>query len=186
MRFVQSTQKGSDTVISIREATIEDLHLLREVGMNTYSEHFSEIWTEAGMQNFLNEDFSICELRKSIESPASHCWLIASDEENRTVGFAKVNWSKTIPISGETGAELQKIYFLKSQAGKGYGAQLLRHIEDLAQSRKAGFIWLDVLKTNANAQRFYENSGFKALGEIPFCTDKAEIGMVVMCCELTR
>lgn len=173
-------------MINIREAVIEDLPMLRDIGMATYKEHFSEIWTTTGMQHFLSEDFSISELQKSIGSPASHCWLIAFDEKDRTVGFSKVNWSKPIPISDQVGTELQKIYFLKSQAGKGYGKQLLQFIRDTAQNRNEGFIWLDVLKTNSNAQRFYESFGFRALGEIPFSTDKAEIGMVVMCCDLSQ
>ena len=173
-------------MISIREATIEDIPLLQELGMKTYREHFSEIWTATGMQNFLNEDFSTREMQKSIESPAHHCWLIAFDETNHAVGFSKVNWSKPMPLPGQVGSELQKIYFLKSQAGKGYGKQLLQLIHQYAKTRKEGAIWLDVLKSNTSAQRFYENCGFEALGEIPFSTDKADIGMVVMRCDLSR
>ena len=173
-------------MITIRQATIEDLHALREIGTSTYKEHFSQIWTTAGMQNFLDEDFSIHALEKSIKSPAHHCWLIALDEQNRAVGYSKVNWSKRIPLSTQAGAELQKIYFLKSQAGKGYGKQLLQFIHDAAQDRNQGSIWLDVLKSNSDAQRFYEHFGFRTLGEVPFSTDMAEIGMTVMCLDLSQ
>lgn len=173
-------------MITIREATIEDLQALREIGIETYKEHFSDIWTAAGIQNFLSQDFSVSELRRSIGSPINHCWLIALNKEDQAVGFSKVNWSKPIPMSDQIGAELQKIYFLKSQAGKGYGKQLLQFIHDSAKNRNEGFIWLDVLKTNSNAQRFYESFGFRALGEIPFSTDIAEIGMIVMCRDLSR
>ncbi|MBT2373072.1 hypothetical protein [Pseudomonas fluorescens] len=55
-------------MITIREATIEDLHILQDIGIETYKEHFSDIWTAAGIQNFLSEDFSSRELQKSIES----------------------------------------------------------------------------------------------------------------------
>lgn len=173
-------------MITIREATIEDLHVLRDIGIETYREHFSDIWTATGIQNFLSEDFSVFELQKSIESPTRHCWLIAFDEEGRAIGFSKINWSKPTPLSAQVGAELQKIYFLKSQAGKGYGKQFLKFIQDSAQNHNEDFIWLDVLKTNSNAQRFYEGFGFRTLGEIPFSTDKAEIGMVVMGCDLSQ
>ncbi len=173
-------------MITIREATIDDFQPLRDIGIETYKEHFSDIWTATGMQNFLSNDFSACALQKSIGSPTNHCWLIAFDEEDQAVGFSKVNWSKPIPLSDQRGTELQKIYFLKSQAGKGYGKQLLQFIHDSAQNRDEGFIWLDVLKTNSNARRFYERFGFRALGEIPFSTDIAEIGMVVMCRDLSR
>lgn len=38
----------------------------------------------------------------------------------------------------------------------------------------------------AGARRFYEGFGFEVLGDIPFSTDKTEIGMVVMCCDISR
>lgn len=173
-------------MITIREATTEDIQALSAIGIETYREHFSDIWTATGMQDFLNQDFSFDALQRSLQLPAAHCWLLASDAEGRVVGFAKVNWSKPMPVSAEVGAELQKIYFLKSQAGNGYGKQLLQVICQMAKEREERFVALDVLRSNANAQRFYERFGFEAVGEIPFSTDKAEIGMVVMRCDLCR
>ncbi|MFW0753945.1 GNAT family N-acetyltransferase [Pseudomonas sp. H11T01] len=173
-------------MINIREATNADLNALREIGCETYREHFSAIWSPAGMQGFLNQDFSPSALGKSLESPASHWWLVASDDSGRVVGFSKVNWSTPAPLTGEMGVELQKIYFLKSDAGRGYGKQLLRFICDRAIEHGERLLWLDVLKTNANARRFYESFGLREVGEIPFKTDTAEIGMVVMACELSR
>lgn len=178
--------KPGRNMINIREATKADLDVLREVGCETYREHFSAIWSLAGMQGFLNQDFSPSALGKSLESSASHLWLIASDDSGRVVGFSKVNWSTPAPLTGEVGVELQKIYFLKSEAGRGYGKQLLRFICNRAIERGERLLWLDVLKTNSNARRFYEGFGFQEIGEIPFKTDLAEIGMVVMACELSR
>ncbi|NVZ69443.1 GNAT family N-acetyltransferase [Pseudomonas costantinii] len=167
-------------MINIREATKADLNALREVGCTTYREHFSTLWSPAGMQQFLDQDFSPEALNQSLESSGRHLWLIALSESGSVVGFAKINWSVPAPLTGEVGAELQKIYFLKSAAGQGYGKRLLHFIRDLAAQRGERLLWLDVLKTNANARRFYEASGFKHIGEIPFNTDLAEIGMVVM------
>ena len=171
-------------MIHIREATNADIDTLREVGCETYREHFSTLWSPAGMQGFLDQDFSASALRRSLELPERQVWLIASDERGKAVGFAKINWSTPAPLTGEVGAELQKIYFLKSAAGMGYGKRLLQFIREKAAQRGERLLWLDVLKTNANAQRFYETVGFQRIGEIPFSTDLAEIGMVVMALEL--
>jgi ribosomal protein S18 acetylase RimI-like enzyme len=84
------------------------------------------------------------------------------------------------------GVELQKIYFLKSEAGRGYGNQLLNFICNRAIEHGERLLWLDVLKSNSNARRFYEGFGFQEIGEIPFKTDVAEIGMIVMVCELSQ
>lgn len=176
--------KWEINMITIREATKADLDILREIGCKTYQEHFSDIWSLSGMQSFLNQDFSPSALGKSLESSACHLWLLASDERGIVVGFSKVNWSIPAPLTGELGAELQKIYFLKSEAGRGYGKQLLRFICNQAIERGERLLWLDVLKTNSNARRFYEGFGFKEIGEVPFKTDLVEIGMVAMACEL--
>ena len=181
---LRANQSGR-RMINIREATKADLDALREVGCATYREHFSSIWSPAGMQDFLNQDFSPSALGQSLESCASHLWLIASDDSGKVVGFSKVNWSTPAPLTGEVGAELQKIYFLQSEAGRGYGKQLLSFICNQAIERGARLLWLDVLKTNSNARRFYEGFGFEEIGEIPFKTDLAEIGMVVMGRRLT-
>ncbi|OYU09252.1 MAG: GNAT family N-acetyltransferase [Pseudomonas sp. PGPPP1] len=166
--------------LSIREATKADLDALRHVGCETYRQHFAQIWSPAGLQAFLDQDFAPSVLQSSLESSDRHLWLIASDEDSRVVGFSKVNWSTPAPITGEMGAELQKIYFLKSAAGLGYGKQMLQFISDRAGQRGERLLWLDVLKSNSNAQRFYEAVGFRTLGEIPFSTDLTEIGMVAM------
>ncbi len=166
--------------LSIREATKADLDALRHVGCETYRQHFAQIWSPAGLQAFLDQDFAPSVLQSSLESSDRYLWLIASDEDSRVVGFSKVNWSTPAPITGEMGAELQKIYFLKSAAGLGYGKQMLQFISDRAGQRGEHLLWLDVLKSNTNAQHFYEAVGFRTLGEIPFSTDLTEIGMVVM------
>lgn len=173
-------------MIKIHQATKADIDVLRGIGCETYREHFSTIWSPAGMQDFLDQDFSVGALNQSIEAPHRHLWLIASDSGGKTVGFAKVNWSIPAPVTGGLGAELQKIYFLKSAAGNGYGKQLLQFIHDQALQRGQALLWLDVLKTNSNARGFYEAFGFKQIGEIPFTTDLAEIGMIVMSLQLKQ
>lgn len=171
-------------MISIRKATTADIDTLREVGCQTYREHFSTLWSPAGMHGFLEQDFSPSALRQSLELPGRHTWLIACDDQGKAVGFAKVNGAVPAPLTGEVGAELQKIYLLKSAAGLGYGKQLLQCVRDEVAQRGEQLLWLDVLKTNVSAQGFYEAFGFRRIGEIPFSTDLTDIGMVVMGLEL--
>ncbi|WP_395607272.1 GNAT family N-acetyltransferase [Pseudomonas sp. B22129] len=173
-------------MIRIHKATEADLDALREVGCETYREHFSTIWTRAGLENFLDQDFSLTALRQSLAAPERHLWLIVSDRSAQVVGFAKVNWATVVPVTGGTGAELQKIYFRQSAAGLGYGRQLLRFICEQAAQRGEQRVWLDVLKSNTKAHAFYEGFGFQRLGEIPFSTDLLEIGMRVMGFELNK
>jgi len=173
-------------MITIHKATTADIDTLREVGCQTYREHFSTLWSTAGLQAFLDRDFSSSALSQSLQLPASHGWFIAVDEQGKAAGFAKVNWAVPAPLTGEVGAQLKKIYLLKSAAGRGYGKQLLQFVCDEVAQRGEPLLWLDALKTNANAQGFYEAFGFRHMGEIPYSTDLADIGMVVMGLELKQ
>ena len=177
---------GAIPMINIRAATKADLDSLEALGRETYQEHFSTLWSPAGMRDFLKQDFARDSLSRSLDLTDRHSWLIVSDERGTSIGFSKVNWSTPAPITGELGAELQKIYFLKSAAGRGYGKQLLQLICDQAAKRGELLLWLDVLKSNSNARRFYETFGFLQIGEIPFNTDLAEVGMVVMGLKLNQ
>ncbi len=64
------------------------------------------------------------------------------------------------------GAFVKGIYVKPEHIGKGYGTLLLNALKD-----KFGKLKLKVLKDNKRAIRFYEDNGFKAVGE-----EKARIG----------
>lgn len=164
-------------------ASVSDLPAIQTIGRETYREHFPSIWSEDYLQEFLRQDFSAQSLQQSLSSP-DHTWLIAHDAGDSVVGYAKLNWGRPDPVLGRIGTELQKIYFRAHATGNGYGGTLLEFIIGMAAQR-SDMLWLDVLKTNLGAQRFYTSRGFYALGEIPFNTDIFEIGMVVMARQLT-
>ncbi|MGB4073692.1 N-acetyltransferase family protein [Pseudomonas sp.] len=171
--------------IHVRDANHADLETLQRIGCDTYREHFSEVWTPAGMQRFLSDDFSSENLARSLAATDQHLWLLAEDVAGDTLGFAKLNWNSPMPLGNKVGVELQKIYLLKSATGKDYGKQLLRVVCERASVRQHHLLWLDVLKSNRTAQAFYSRFGFHTCGEIPFNTDMLEIGMQVMAYDLT-
>jgi ribosomal protein S18 acetylase RimI-like enzyme len=170
----------NSTLITVRQAAEGDIESLQRIGRETYREHFNQLWTAKGIEDFLDQDFSLDALSRTVNSQHKHLWLIALEANDRAIGFAKINWDTPSPTSAVNGAELQKIYFLKSRAGRGYGSKLLSAALNRADRRGVSLVWLDVLRSNLDAQRFYERHGFKRSGETPFKTDLLEIGMVVM------
>ena len=167
---------------TIRQAKLHDLSALQKIASDTYRQHFGAIWSEQGIQAFLDRDFSTQALTATLTSPVHTC-LLATEESNtgeeRVVGYAKANWQTPNPVTGEVGGELQKIYFAPEATGKGYGSAVFARVFALAQERGEP-LWLDVLKTNVGAQRLYARQGFRVLGEVAFATDRMEIGMLVM------
>ncbi|MGZ0701072.1 N-acetyltransferase family protein [Pseudomonas piscis] len=171
-------------MITIREAEQHDLEALQTIGRATYREHFASIWSADGMQRFLDQDFAPQVLEQSLAARHQHLWLLALDAQQTPIGFAKLNWNRPMPGSDLPGAELQKIYLLKSQAGQGQGRVLLDQVLRQASQAGARYLWLDVLKSNAGARRFYESAGLRQVSEVPFSTDLEQIGMWVMARDL--
>ena len=167
---------------TIRTATLNDLAALQKIACDTYREHFGSIWSERGIQAFLDRDFSLPALTATLTS-AAHTCLLASETsstgEERLVGYAKINWQTPNPVTDEVGGELQKIYFAPEATGKGYGSAMFARVFALAEERGEP-LWLDVLKTNVGAQRLYAKQGFRVIGEVAFATDLLNIGMLVM------
>ncbi|WP_263769451.1 GNAT family N-acetyltransferase [Propionivibrio soli] len=168
--------------MDIRTASLDDLDLIADLGCRTYRDHFTSIWSERAMSEFLQRDFSEKALQASLVSP-THAWLVLRDA-GEPKGFAKINWDRPDPVRQTVGAELQKIYFSSAATGRGYGARLLDAVFGEVGQRAQSWVWLDVLKSNRGAQAFYQKHGFQMIGEIPFSTDKAEIGLFVMARDL--
>ncbi|HSX89478.1 MAG TPA: GNAT family N-acetyltransferase [Pseudomonas sp.] len=169
-----------DHSLHIRPATLDDLNCLQTLGHETYRDHFAALWSEQGLEAFLDQDFSHAALRQSLSQTQRHLWLIAFDDTEAAVGFAKINWSSAQPLSGTPGAELQKLYLRASATGRGWGEALMQAVEQQARLQGENSLWLEVLQSNHRAQRFYQRQGFNPVGDISFSTDLQTIGMRVM------
>lgn len=170
-------------MLTIRPAGLADVPVLARLGAETYRSHFADIWSPAALESYIEAEYGAAALQKSLAEPQVSTWLLAETPAGKTIGFAKLNWDRPLPVDWNgarpIGTELQKIYFAAEEVGAGHGAQMMAAIAALATER-ATLLWLDVLKSNAGARRFYERSGFSLIGEFPFATDFREIGMSVM------
>ncbi|MEO4048017.1 GNAT family N-acetyltransferase [Pseudomonas sp. CAU 1711] len=164
----------------IRTASLDDLPLIQQLGRTTYVDHFAGLWSAAGLEQFLAQDFASAALESSLGDPGRHQWLLAFAEEGEAIGLSKTNWGRANPLTGVTGAELQKIYLRRAAVGQGIGERLLSSVLGSAREKEQANVWLDVLKSNSGAQQFYARHGFRKIGEIAFASDLQEIGMLVM------
>ncbi|WP_219725490.1 GNAT family N-acetyltransferase [Vibrio diazotrophicus] len=166
-----------ETEFNIREATLKDASAISVLGRNTYREHFADIWHD--IDSFLNADFSNDAIKSCINSPSSHRYLLAL-RNNTLIGFAKLNINSELNGMGKPCIELQKIYLKKDSVGNNLGSGLIERVMELASELDSKYAWLDVLKNNVQAQKFYQRHQFRIVDEIPYKTDRYEIGMFVM------
>lgn len=163
--------------LTIQQATPGDTDLIIQIGRDTYLEHFSELWFD--IDSFLDEDFTPASVDFCLRHPELHqYWLAFVDDE--IAGFAKLNLNKLAAHQAFPGLEIQKIYIKKAFTNQQIGKHLVDQCIRVATLYEQPVIWLDVLKTNQRALQFYQRNGFDIIAEIPYHTDKMEIGMYVM------
>lgn len=169
--------------MKIYQASPVHAHALQEIGSTTYRQHFQELWTEQGLQNFLNQDFNLGKLALSLRDP-EQIWLLVENQNAQIIGYAKLNLNRYEPHLKITGAELQKIYFTENAVGKNFASQLMQYIISIAEQYQQTSIFLEVLKSNHRAKKFYQNFAFIEKSNIEFHTDLYDIGMDIMQIEL--
>jgi ribosomal protein S18 acetylase RimI-like enzyme len=167
--------------MEIRRAGPGDAELVAAIGDKSYRDHYSDIWSPAGLERWLDAEFAVERLGRELAADSGVAYTLMLDESGHALGFSKTIADQPVPGRVELrGRELRKIYFRRDTVGRGLGSALLEHVA--AEARAAGepLVWLDVLKTNVAGLRFYERHGFSRVGEQPWATDIQEIGMWLM------
>jgi ribosomal protein S18 acetylase RimI-like enzyme len=164
-------------------ATVADTSLIANIGRETYSYHFSNIWSNEGLKQYLSRHYNEQTLSEQITMPFVRYYIPYFDTD--AVGILKIKYDQLIPTAPfDKGLELEKIYLLNQYTGKGFGRQLIDTCINIASKENISFIWLDVLKSNHRARKLYEQVGFRVTGETQFSTDIKKIDMWIMRFEL--
>jgi ribosomal protein S18 acetylase RimI-like enzyme len=156
-----------------------DIDKIASLGRETYSQHFSDIWSGAGLENYLDSHFSPEILKAQLKIDLVQYYIPVF--KKMAAGIVKIKLQSQIPSPPfDKGCELEKIYLLRKFTGMGLGKQILATAVELATEANEKFIWLDVLKNNAGAKKLYHSAGFDTVGEINFATDIQKIDMWIM------
>lgn len=155
---------GMDLQIHI--ATSEHAEIVALLGRITFTETFGHLFSnhQNDLGAYLDHTFAVAKIRNSLGEPDNRYWLALRDR--LPVGYAKLKHPSPTPLlPADDPAQLQKIYVLKEFLALGIGRLLLHTVLDHATLRGFHTIWLDVLKQNTPAIRFYERHGFQPLGD---------------------
>lgn len=152
--------------VQIRNAEPDDVEIVALLARITFAETFGYLFEKHrdDLRAYLDRTFGVQKIRRSLEQSLNRYWLARAD--GLPVGFAKLKYPSPIPLA-HTGnvAQLQKIYVLREFVGQGIGKPLIETVLSDSASRQIDTVWLDVLKENSRAIRFYERQRFTALGE---------------------
>lgn len=152
--------------LAIRRAQPSDAATVATLGRTSFAETFASHFAAHpnDLEAYLDRTFSISKIQASLAQPENSYWLATLSGE--PAGFAKLKHpSPREPLPDPLAAQLQKIYLLQQFVNQGAGRPLLHAMLTHAVSLGSRQVWLDVLKQNARAIRFYQREGFTAFGD---------------------
>jgi ribosomal protein S18 acetylase RimI-like enzyme len=165
--------------VEIRQAVIEDLITLQQLGRETYRHYFGDLWHNSDeLEAFLAHDFGDEEMQSSLQD-VSYRWIIALEHGN-AIGFAKLHFDQPLGIAKGQGAKLCKLYFTPQSRSRGVGSRVFAAVESAARERQQPVLWLDVLQSNLPAIGFYQRQGMHQVIESAYVTETQTTKLWIM------
>jgi len=153
--------------IEIERVTLSKIELLQVICRQTFFETFSEVNTEENMNKYLEDSFNISKLTSEIENENSEIYFAIHN--NKVVGYLKINVGDAqTELKSDKTLELERIYVLKEFQGKKLGQILFDKAFEIAEQKKAEYLWLGVWEENHKALKFYLKNGFTAFDKHVF------------------
>ncbi len=147
--------------ITIRKITVSDINDLQKIGKQTFTETFAEVNTEANMNKYLADGFSIEKLSIELNNPDAYFFF--AELNNKAIGYLKLNiGASQTELKDKTALEIERIYVLKEFHGKSVGQLLYQKAIEVAKEKQMKYVWLGVWEENKRAISFYTKNGFVA------------------------
>ena len=159
---------------------VQDAKKLSDIALRSYNDFYLYLWHDNG-EWYVNRCFTPSVFEKELKEPNHAFYLLG--EKDDTVGFLKLNIDQPLKNYEQYHCiELERIYLVKSAAGKGLGRSTLEFCFDYARRLNKQIIWLKAMDSS-DAVLFYEKLGFERCGTffLDFEQMKKEFrGMVIM------
>ena len=147
----------------LRQCTIDDFNILRELSIRTYYETFAHLNTPEDMAAYLEDAFNTDELSRELNDPCSAFYFLYCS--GQIAGYLKLNEAPSqTDINDTASLEIERIYVSGEFQGKGLGTYLMKQALSIAAERKKQYAWLGVWEKNEKALRFYKKNGFYEIG----------------------
>ena len=151
----------------LEKCTLQDLHSLHKISMETFYQTFADTNTEENMTAYLESAYNEEKLYKEFCTPDSSFFFLYVDD--RLAGYMKINeYPSQTDINDSDSLELERLYILKDFQGIGLGNELMNHAISIASEHGKKYIWLGGWEHNERAKHFYKKNGFYKIGEHSF------------------
>ena len=178
------TNHLADTSLEIIPCSIKDLEALSEVAIRSYKDFYLYLWYDTG-EWYIDRSFAPSVLEAELRDPNQIFFFLKNKQD--LVGFLKLNVDQPLKnYEAYNCIELERIYFIRSAVGKGFGRRAVEFCFEYAANLGKEIVWLKAMDSS-DAIFFYEKLGFERCGafRLNFPQMKPEFrGMVIMMKEL--
>lgn len=152
---------------TIRRAAAGDLHMLREIGIETFRDTFAAQNAPENLNVYMEKAFDEHKLAAELEH--RHSLFYFAEEEGELAGFMKLNIGEAQSESmGGEALEIERLYIRRAFKRRGLGRKLIELALQTAEAEGKRTVWLGVWEKNEAAAAFYEQLGFVRTGEHSF------------------
>lgn len=153
------------TIRAAREDEAERLSsLMRACFLAAYRESATPGNIEAHLDRSYRPDLQAAELARPQRR------TLVAEVDGTWAGYAQLDFAidPPVPLEVSGAVQLSRIYLLPEHHGNGVAQRLLTSLRDLAGGQGATAWWLTVWRESPRAIRFYQNQGFRTVGECRF------------------
>lgn len=153
--------------ITLRVAVPGDARALAELAEATFRAAFAAQNTDEDMQAHCAASYS--EALQGAEIQRADYQTFVMESQGRLIAYAQLrDGAAPACVSGESPAEIQRLYVDAAWHGKGIAPRLMQACLDAAESRGKKTVWLGVWEQNPRAIAFYTKFGFTQVGAHTF------------------
>lgn len=143
----------------ISKVTINEVELLRNISVQTFTETFAHQNSESDMRKYVSENLSIEQLSKELNIKGSSFYFLNLNSD--VIGYLKINTGKAqTELKNDISLEIERIYIKHEFHGKNIGKQILDKAIEIAKEHHYQYIWLAVWELNLKAIAFYKKHNF--------------------------
>lgn len=175
------------SVITVREATIDDAATLTSLAYTTFWDAFAHHPKNApdDLNHYMRQAFNLEQLTSELSD--EKCLFLIAELDGKPAGYAKLIFDTIEPgVEAERPIELSRLYAHQEFLGVGVGQRLLDACFRRALETQRDTMWLGVWEYNPRAQRFYEKNGFRVVGKHVFQLGADAQTDLLMQCDLER
>lgn len=153
--------------IRISPVTIQDINVLQDLSIETFSETFGQQNPPEDLKLYLEKAFNPQQLTKEVMDANTNFYFIF--QEALLAGYIKLK-NASLPEHSflDEALEVERIYVRKGYQHLGLGKHLLDFASEEAQRTHKEYLWLSVWEHNPTAYEFYKSQGYVECGSRHF------------------